>query len=412
MLKKFSQRLVNSWLKLRTLLKTDLGIATCLALAWQLIITTAGYVIDTKLSLPTTGLFEGMPQGLLGHTLRWDAGWYLAIIDSNMYQHTSSQGAIFAFYPLYPLIVMLVAKLSLGLLSLQAASFIVTTLAVIATLTGLLKVSAHFLPDRRGSLLVVLLFISSPAALFLHSFYSEAVFISVGVWAYLFALRRQWRSMAILLAILTAARLPAVLFIALCGLEFLRTHAWSLKKSFADRSFLWFLITPFGFLAYSAWCYAVSGDAFAMFHAYAAPDGWEYQVFNPNIIATILHATIYLFHDVRIHGLNAHNAVNGILPISSLALLAITALYALFRAKGKFIPLGIFSLLSILFFTLNSNVISVHRYALACISIYIIIAFFFAHHKRIQWALYLSLPISFAIQMELLLFFITGRFAG
>ena len=35
-------------------------------------------------------------------------------------------------------------------------------------------------------------FRSAPAAFFLHSFYSEAVFCALGFWAYLFALRRQW----------------------------------------------------------------------------------------------------------------------------------------------------------------------------------------------------------------------------
>lgn len=412
MLKKFSKRLAISWAKLHTLLKTDLGIATCLTLIWQLAITTAGYIIDTKLNLPTTGLFEGMPHGLLGHTLRWDAGWYLAIINSDLYQNTSSQGAIFAFYPLYPILVMIVAKLSFGILSLQAASFVITTLATIAILTGLFKVSAHLLFNRYDSLLIALLFIVSPAALFLHAFYSEAVFIAIGTWAYLFALKRQWGYMALLLAILTAARLPAVLFIALCGLEFLRAHSWNFRKSLEDRSLFWFLITPTGFITYSLWCYIVSGDALAMFHAYTAPDGWAYQVFNPNILITILRASMDLFHDLRIHGLEPSNIVNFILPISSLALLFITALYALLRAKGKFVPLGIFNLLSILLFTLNSNVVSIHRYSLACISLFIIVVFFFARHKNLRWMLYSSLPILFTIQMGLLLLFTTGHFAG
>jgi hypothetical protein len=267
MSKQFSQKLAAFYYSLVTFLKTDLGIAICLTLAWQIILTAIGYIVDTKLHLPTTGLFADMPEGILGHTLRWDSGWYMEIIRSDFYQHTSSQGAVFAFYPLYPLLVALATNVSFGLISLQAASLAITTIATIAALTALIKISSHLLADRQSSILVALLFILSPAAMFLHVFYSEAVFIAIGSWAYLFALKRRWAYMAILLAILSLARLPAILFIALCGLEFLRAYQWNIKKSVFNRSFLWFFITPLGFVVYSIWCYVVSGDQLAMFHA-------------------------------------------------------------------------------------------------------------------------------------------------
>lgn len=397
---------------LLSFVRTDLGIAIWLTLAWQIIMTISGYIVDTKLNLPNTSLFISMPQGLLGHTLRWDAGWYTAIIHSDFYQHTDSQGAIFAFYPLYPLLVAFVTTLSFGTLSLQDTSFMVTTVATVAILTGLIKIGLQFMLRRQNALLVALLFLLSPAAMFLHVFYSEAIFIAIGTWAYLFALRRRWVLMAILLAILTAARLPAILFIALCGLEFLRSHSWNVKKALRNRSLLWFFMAPLGFITYGAWCYLLSGDPFAMFHAYKSPDGWPYQVFNPNIPATIAHTSLDLFHDLRVHGVNKLNIVNGILPLVSLFILFVTALYALLRARGKFIPLGIFNLLSIVLFTLNSNVISVHRYSLACISIFFITVFFFTQYKRGLWALYAILPICFALQFGLLILFVTGYFAG
>jgi hypothetical protein len=412
MSKQFSQKLAAFYYSLVTFLKTDLGIAICLTLAWQIILTAIGYIVDTKLHLPTTGLFADMPEGILGHTLRWDSGWYMEIIRSDFYQHTSSQGAVFAFYPLYPLLVALATNVSFGLISLQAASLAITTIATIAALTALIKISSHLLADRQSSILVALLFILSPAAMFLHVFYSEAVFIAIGSWAYLFALKRRWAYMAILLAILSLARLPAILFIALCGLEFLRAYQWNIKKSVFNRSFLWFFITPLGFVVYSIWCYVVSGDPLAMFHAYKASDGWPYQVFDPNIIHTVAQAGWTLVADIHNHGLNKGIVVNGILPLGSLFILFITAMYAIFIAKGPFIPLGIFNLLAIVFFTLNSNVTSIHRYSLACISIFIITVFFFMQYKKLSWILYLGIVGCFVLQIGLLTLFITGHFAG
>lgn len=412
MSKQFLKKLAAYSHSLIALLKTDFGIALCITLTWQIILTLAGYIIDTKLHLPTSGLFSDMPEGILGHTLRWDSGWYMEIIRSDFYQHTTSQGAVFAFYPLYPLLVALVSGLSFGLISLQAASLIITTIATVAALTALIKISSHLLPDRRSAILVGLLFILSPAAMFLHVFYSEAVFIAIGSWAYLFALRRRWAYMAVSLAILSLARLPAILFVALCGLEFVRAHQWNIKKAALSRSSLWFLIVPLGFVAYSAWCYAVNGDLLAMFHAYKASDGWPYQVFNPNIIHTVAQACWTLAADMHNHVLNKGIIVNSILPLGSIFILFATAIYAIFIAKGPFIPLGIFNLLAIVFFTLNSNVTSVHRYSLACISIFIIAILFFGQHKKLSWMLYIGMVGCFVIQLGLLILFVTGHFAG
>ena len=410
-LKYFSQKIPTSLQQISKLAKSDIGIAAILTLSWQALLTIVGYLIDFNFRPPATGILAN-PDDLLRHTLHWDAGWYQEIILSDFYQHTSSEGAIFAFYPLYPLLVKLVSVLSFGLFSLPVASNILTTIATIATLTALIKIGTHLLMNRRPAILIALLFITSPAAMFLHVFYSEAVFISIGAWAYFCALKRRWVIMAILLATLTAARLPSVLFIALCGLEFLRSHQWKIPHALRDRSLLWFLLTPVGFIVYSLWCYIVIGDPLAMFHAYTAPDGWPYQVFNMNIISTLFNASLDLYHGLRVHGINPVTLVYNILPLGSLALLSVVAIYGLFRAKGPFVPLGIFSLLSLVLFTLNSNIISAHRYSLACLSIFIIIVLFSDRHPKLRWLLYAFLPVGLFVQLKLLSLFIANIFAG
>ena len=88
-----------------------------------------------------------------------------------------------------------------------------------------------------------MLVLSAPAAFFLHVFYGKALFLALSLWAYLFALKRNWIGVGILLALLTAARLPALLVIGLCGLEYLHSYSWNLKKAF-NKNILWFLLAP------------------------------------------------------------------------------------------------------------------------------------------------------------------------
>lgn len=98
----------------------------------------------------------------------------------------------------------------------------------------------------------------------------------------------------VILALLTAARLPSLLIIGLCALEYLRSYGWSIKKAF-NKHLLWFLLAPLGFIAYALYLYILHGNALGMFSAYDATTDWAYQVFNPNIIETIARAGIKQF---------------------------------------------------------------------------------------------------------------------
>ena len=373
--------------------------------------TILGYMLDTQFNLPTPGQFETMPEGLLGHTLRWDSGWYMEIIRSNFYQHTTSAGAIYAFYPLYPLLIAIGSIGTLGLLSPPYVSFIINTVAIFFIIIGLMAVLQHFKVSRRTAQLTTLLFITSPAGIFLHVFYGEAVFIALATWAYLFALQRKWHKMAIILGILSAARLPAVLFIGLCALEFLRSHSWRLTDIFRQKESLWFLLAPLGFILYSAWSFHTSGDWLAMFHAYKAPDGWPYQIFSPNIIVTLVDTITTLAISLHSQGLDKFLLVNYVLPLGSLFALLASSLYAL-RAGKQLLPLGIFGLLAFVMFTLNGNIISVHRYALACISIFIVCAVILSRHPAARPIALCVIPLFTIAQAGLLVLFVTGHFAG
>lgn len=377
---------VTSWLK------SDFGVALCITLAWKAIMLLLGY------------LFDPQPTSLLSHTMHWDAGWYTTVINQHYLNEASA-----AFYPLFPLLVGIIHTISFGFLDIPFAGQIVTTVSVWFLLAGLLKLGKIFFPQAKPWLIPLVL--CAPTAFFLHVFYSESLFMALGCFAYLFALKKQWLAMGILLAFITASRLPGILFVGLCALEFARAHEWRVRKIF-NKNIFYFLLAPIGFLLYSLYLGWLRGDPLAMFHAYTATNDWSYHVFNPNVFQTVGRVS---FEVLRVllgeRPLNLDMLVNHVLPLLSLGLLAASSMYLLFQ-KGKYIPLGIFGIASFIMFTLNNNVVSAHRYVLPCLSIYIAVLLLTSKY-RLQGVILIAVcALSVPLQLLLYFVFVGNRFAG
>lgn len=382
----------------RQLFANDFRAGLLVALSWQIIMTTIGYILNQQFD-PASTLFT--------HTFHWDAGWYNIIIND----HYQTNAASAAFYPLFPALVGGLHSLSFGLIPLLFAAQIVNTISLWLGITALLKIARHFLPANYRYLPVIL-FLSAPAAFFLHMFYSEALFIALGFWAYALALEKRWLFSCILLAVLTACRLPAVLFIALCFLEFCRSYDWQPRK-ILNRNILLFLLAPLGFISYGVYLLATKGGFLAMFSAYHATTDWVYQVFNPNIFETLARISYQIARAViGLRPFDHDIVVNHLIPMACLGLLIVSSLYLIIKIKGKGIPLGIFGMLSLIMFTLNSNVVSAHRYTLACLGIYIALSIFAVHYAWSRSVIITLVLIMLAVQYCLLFSFITNSFAG
>jgi hypothetical protein len=380
-------------------LRTDFGIALCIALIWKVLLLIAGYLIDTNVN--------GLTPTLLHHTGMWDGGWYATVIQDRYMTNAASA----AFYPLFPLLVGLVQAISMQSLDILTAGQVVNTAALWLTLAALLTLGRMFINEQKRFWLVMLV-LSSPAAFFLHVFYGEALFMAIGLWAYIFALRRQWLFMGILLGFLTAARLPSILFVGLCGLEFMRVHGWSVRN-ILNKNLLYFLLAPVGFITYGIYLFIVRGDFLGMFHAYQATADWSYHIFDINFLMTILNAAREVFLAlIGERDFNIAFIISHIIPVSSLALLGIASFYATFIKREKYLPLGVFGLFSIVMFTLNSNVISVHRYVLPCLTIYLV--FLYITMKFNDYRIILAFVCLSGLTLQFLLFtlFISNMFAG
>ncbi len=379
--------------KIKTLLQTDVGITLLIALSWQVVMTILGALYRQH-------------GGVLDHTIIWDGTWYLNIIQDH-YVHNQASAV---FYPLFPGIVQLLHTLSFGLLSYSFIGLLVNTVALWFALWGLTVIAQKFTIKRR--FLVVGFFLLAPTAIFLHLFYTEALFAALGFWAYAFALQKRWLWVGIMLALLTACRLPSLLFVLLCALEYWRSYSWNIKRAI-NKNVLYFLLAPIGFMAYGLYLLALRGDFFAMFHAYKVTQDWAYQVFQPNFLHTIGRATLETIHAViGKRPFDSDIFINHALPLLGIFTLLACSLYLLYRVRKRGIPLGIVGLVSIVFFTLNNNLVSVHRYTLPCLGIYLVIVMLYEKHRKLRPVI-ISVGIAAALlQCFLLALLFNGTFIG
>lgn len=380
----------------KALLKNDLRVAFAIALTWQLVMTILGSAL-----MPSTAFLQ--------HTTLWDGGWYLSVINEQYRINPASA----AFYPLFPLIVGALAVVTFHIFSLPLIGLVINTVALGFAITALLTIAKHFDMTARARYACMVFFLLSPAAIFLHQFYGEAIFTAIGFWAYAFALQKKWLYVGALLAFLTASRLPSLLFVGLCVLEYLRVYDWSVKKAL-NRKALYFLLAPIGFVIYGFYLLAVRGDFFAMFSAYQATDDWAYQSFNPNFLYPIVHGYYETLLAITGHAaINSNLIVGTIIPLFSLMILFICSLYLVFNIRGRGTPLGIVGLVSIVFFTLNNNLVSVHRYVLPCLSIYVALALAYTKHPKLRPLIIATTIMTAGIQLLLIAWlYTTDKFVG
>lgn len=397
--------------KLIAFLRGDLGTSLVVALIWQTLLVLAGAFFDITLKrIFQNPIHPDGPLSIFDHTMLWDGAWYLGITQGT-YLHPHNPSAV--FFPLFPLLTWAIHHASFGLITYPIAGFIVNILSLAIAVFALKKISGFFLKDRHAWWPVVL-FLTSPAAFFLHAFYTESLFCALGFLSYYFALKKQWVAMGICLAFLSATRVTAALFVGLCALEYLRAHSWNIRTSI-NKNVATFLLAPLGFIVYGVFLHFARGDFLSMFHSLDYTKDWVYHVFNPNIFET------YAMGAERIYGVAFTNVpfdegqvVSFFLPIASLVILYACSIYtiAAIRTKSIGIPLGVFGIASAIFYSLNSNFVSVHRYVLPCLVIYVAVSHFVFSRKHQPILLYTLVYAGIILQSYLLIMFVSGYFAG
>ncbi|MEV0676121.1 mannosyltransferase family protein [Actinosynnema sp. NPDC050436] len=395
----------------RSLAASDWARTFALVFAWHAVLTAVAVLFQ--------GVFpigEGYPVKVLGpdttllsHTFRWDSENFRDITLGGYGDETKPW--IPAFYPFFPFCLWLLQTITFGKLGFLAAGIIVNGVASWLAATALLKVARYFVAGERTAWLAVAAFLTAPTAFFMHAFYSEAVFCALGFWAFLFALRRQWVWMGLLLIPLTATRITAALFVGLCFLEFWRSKGWK-PRGLLSWHLLWFPAAGLGVVAFAVVLKFVHGDPLAMFHAYDTVATWGYHKADPNILGTVWRELVASWDALATGRPDTWQLISHLLPVFGLVVLLASSVYAFVALRGDGVPLAGFGLASFVMFTLNSNVVSVHRYLLPCLVIYLAMAVAAQRRPALRPVLYGWMYATTLVQAAVYLLFVTGQWAG
>lgn len=202
--------------------------------------------------LPEPGL-AGTPPGLQ-LWCRWDTAFYLSIATDG-YSYQPGQGGSMAFFPLFPLLVrMLALPLQLALPPLPAAAVAAALLNNLVFfplgLWGLFhwvhRLSGDVACARRAVWLCAL----SPVSFFASALYTEALYLALTSWALVARARGRSLPFTVLAGLAAVTRPQGLFFTACLGLEWL----WSVRRQPREWLLALWLALPFSlFVGYQAW---------------------------------------------------------------------------------------------------------------------------------------------------------------
>jgi Mannosyltransferase (PIG-V) len=180
---------------------------------------------------------------------RWDSVWYLGIA------HDGYAGSSTAFFPLYPLLVRLLAAGSTPW-ALLLAGYVVSLGSFAGALVLLRRLTELELgaDAARRTVFLVAFF---PGALWFGVPYSESLFLLLSVGALYAARTDRWAWAGACAALASGTRSAGIVLLVPLAMM-----AWRRR----DRAAAWLALAPAGLAAYSGYLAATHGDAFAYLH--------------------------------------------------------------------------------------------------------------------------------------------------
>ena len=168
----------------------------------------------------------------------------------------------FAFFPLHPLLLWLLSKVTEDVLLWGAA---LSNLFFFLALVFLHKLTLAFGYDEPVARRAVFYLAAFPASYFFSIPMTESLFVVLTVASFYAAKREHWWTAGVLGLFAATTRLTGVLlFPALLVLS------WQMYRSLQIRKLLGLLLIPLGLLGYMFYSWWLSGDALAFKHAEAA----------------------------------------------------------------------------------------------------------------------------------------------
>jgi hypothetical protein len=165
-------------------------------------------------------------ERLLSTLMRWDGGWYSAIVQRGYTAADGSASSAVAFFPLYPLTVRALCWAT-GLPDPLVAVLFSNVCALLAGLVLFRLIQRQVSTEVATWSVLFLLF--APSAIHFSAYYTESLFLLLCVGSYLAASQRRWLLVALLGALVTATRPTGFLLIGALALNIWQDRGYQLR---------------------------------------------------------------------------------------------------------------------------------------------------------------------------------------
>lgn len=327
---------------------------------WALAIITTFYLGFT--TLPKSGLFPG---SFMQSFANWDGGHYLGIAE-----HGYTLKSQYVFFPLYPILINIVSKLTSGFL---LAGILISAVSSFLAVNLLFKlISLDFQkPVAQRALLALLIF---PLSFHFLAVYTESLFLLLVVCTFLFLRKKKYFWATIFAALVSATRLAGLAVVASLILSVIFTERINKKN--------WYIIfAPLGFLLYCLYLYNQTGDPFYFISAQS--HYWNGGMVLPG------SAVFFTVKQLLQPGFIVNNF--RVLIDFAFALFALITVWRVTRRLS--LDYAIYSIVSLGLALFSPTIVAIPRYLITIFPIFIILA--------LQKNYYLSIAYQFICLMLL-----------
>ncbi len=202
----------------------------------RVLIFGAGMLADTMLPTEAEHWVADPNSHFLSMWAKWDSQYYLDIAEDGYWYVPGEQSNV-AFFPMYPLLIRVLAPAVKG--NMVLAGFIISNVALLSSLIFLYLLSELEMDgDAAAARRTVFYLALFPTAFFFSAVYTESLFLLLTLATMYFARKRWWLFASLAGMLAAATRNLGVLMWLLVMWEWLRAQGWRIRSAKTAQSWL------------------------------------------------------------------------------------------------------------------------------------------------------------------------------